>query len=144
MVGQEPKLFNGSVEENVRLGRCEPVSTEALIPPFDEFSTQHRSGCLGGSITAVKDPSSPDKATSEYTKVGAVGGGDIEMGAASSAVDSDIVEACKLSHAHEFVEKFPAGYATDVAEGSANISGEDGLSTGFGVDIYYFSSWGSW
>jgi ABC-type protease/lipase transport system fused ATPase/permease subunit len=65
--------------------------------------------------------------------------GDIEMGSSGSmifllflfvfhlffdlAVDADITDACKASHAHEFISQFPHGYNTDVGEGSIMVSG---------------------
>ncbi|MBO7377397.1 MAG: ABC transporter ATP-binding protein, partial [Clostridia bacterium] len=40
-----------------------------------------------------------------------------------SASDEDIIRACKLSCAHEFVSSFPNGYETDLGQGGVNVSG---------------------
>ncbi len=39
------------------------------------------------------------------------------------ATDEQLIEACKLSQAHEFVESFPAGYDTMIEQGGTNVSG---------------------
>lgn len=39
------------------------------------------------------------------------------------ATDEEIIEACKLAQAHEFVEARPEGYDTWVEQGGANVSG---------------------
>ena len=41
----------------------------------------------------------------------------------SEATDEEIVEACKLAQAHEFVESFPDGYDTYIEQGGTNVSG---------------------
>jgi ATP-binding cassette subfamily B multidrug efflux pump len=38
------------------------------------------------------------------------------------ATDAEIIEAAKLSHAHDFIERFPKGYETSVMERAANLS----------------------
>jgi ATP-binding cassette subfamily B multidrug efflux pump len=38
------------------------------------------------------------------------------------ATDAEIIEAAKLAHAHEFIERFPKGYETSVMERAANLS----------------------
>ncbi len=40
-----------------------------------------------------------------------------------NATDEEIVEACKLACAHEFVTSFPDGYDTHVEQGGTNVSG---------------------
>lgn len=40
-----------------------------------------------------------------------------------SATDEEIVEACKLAQAHEFVSSFPEGYNTHIEQGGTNVSG---------------------
>ncbi|MBP5194131.1 MAG: ABC transporter ATP-binding protein [Clostridia bacterium] len=40
-----------------------------------------------------------------------------------SASDEDIIRACKLSCAHEFVSSFPNGYESDLGQGGVNVSG---------------------
>ncbi len=40
-----------------------------------------------------------------------------------NASDEELVEACKLAQAHEFVESFPDGYNTHIEQGGTNVSG---------------------
>ncbi|MBR3269022.1 MAG: ABC transporter ATP-binding protein [Oscillospiraceae bacterium] len=40
-----------------------------------------------------------------------------------NATDEEIVEACKLSQAHDFVTAFPDGYDTRIEQGGTNVSG---------------------
>jgi len=40
-----------------------------------------------------------------------------------NATDEEIVEACKLAQAHEFVSSFPDGYDTHIEQGGTNVSG---------------------
>lgn len=138
-VGQEPKLFQGDVIENISLGR--PQQLTVVIPTFEEYLSVHSSNCLSGEDTQVIIPdksgarggasagySTVKKQEEEEEEEGK--GGDIEMGKAnpSVAVDGenvapDVLSACQLSRAHEFVSGFTDGYHTQIAEGSANISG---------------------
>jgi ATP-binding cassette subfamily B protein len=39
------------------------------------------------------------------------------------ATDEELVEACKLAQADEFISTFPAGYDTYIEQGGANVSG---------------------
>ncbi len=39
------------------------------------------------------------------------------------ASDEEIIEACKLAQAHEFVQTFPDGYDTYIEQGGTNVSG---------------------
>ena len=39
------------------------------------------------------------------------------------ATDEELVEACKLAQAHDFVESFPDGYDTYIEQGGTNVSG---------------------
>ncbi len=41
----------------------------------------------------------------------------------ANATDEELVEACKLAQADEFVSKFPKGYDTYIEQGGANVSG---------------------
>lgn len=41
----------------------------------------------------------------------------------ANATDEEIVEACKLAQAHEFVMGFPNGYDTYIEQGGTNVSG---------------------
>jgi ATP-binding cassette subfamily B protein len=40
-----------------------------------------------------------------------------------SATDEEIIEACKLACAHEFIQTFPKGYDTYIEQGGSNVSG---------------------
>ncbi|MGN1207323.1 MAG: ATP-binding cassette domain-containing protein, partial [Eubacteriales bacterium] len=39
------------------------------------------------------------------------------------ATDEEMIEACKLAAAHDFVSAFPDGYDTHIEQGSTNVSG---------------------
>ena len=39
------------------------------------------------------------------------------------ATDEQIVEACKVAQAHDFIADFPEGYDTDLGQGGVNVSG---------------------
>ena len=39
------------------------------------------------------------------------------------ATDEEIIEACKLAEAHEFIEKFSDKYETYIEQGGSNVSG---------------------
>jgi ABC-type multidrug transport system fused ATPase/permease subunit len=140
-VGQEPKLFSGSILENIKLGRAEPAVTGGTgvglkIEDFETFVKNHPIGCLGCSAPAsgqvVNDPQATSAnyaqvSTKDGNEERAISGGDIEMGTegatATAGVESDIVDACTLSQAHQFITTFPLGYLTDISEGSVNVSG---------------------
>ena len=40
-----------------------------------------------------------------------------------NATSDEIIEACKLAQAHEFVSSFPEGYETHIEQGGTNVSG---------------------
>ncbi len=40
-----------------------------------------------------------------------------------NATDEEVIEACKIADAHEFVSSFPDGYQTDLGQGGVNVSG---------------------
>jgi len=40
-----------------------------------------------------------------------------------NATDEELVKACKLSCAHDFIESFPDGYDTHIEQGGTNVSG---------------------
>ena len=40
-----------------------------------------------------------------------------------NATDEELIHACKLACAHEFVESFPDGYDTHIEQGGTNVSG---------------------
>ena len=39
------------------------------------------------------------------------------------ATDEEMIQACKLAHADEFISQFPDGYDTHIEQGGANVSG---------------------
>ena len=39
------------------------------------------------------------------------------------ATDEELIEACKLSQAHDFISSFPDGYQTKIEQGGTNVSG---------------------
>ena len=41
----------------------------------------------------------------------------------SEGVNSDVLDTCIASNAHDFIVKFPQGYDTDVGQGSIMVSG---------------------
>ena len=41
----------------------------------------------------------------------------------ADATDEELVEACKLAQAHDFVSSFPDGYETKIEQGGTNVSG---------------------
>ncbi len=41
----------------------------------------------------------------------------------TDATDEEMIEACKLSQAHDFVSSFPEGYDTFIEQGGTNVSG---------------------
>ena len=41
----------------------------------------------------------------------------------AEATDEELVKACKLACAHEFIESFPDGYDTHIEQGGTNVSG---------------------
>ncbi len=40
-----------------------------------------------------------------------------------NATDEELINACKIADAHEFISSFPDGYNTDLSQGGANVSG---------------------
>ena len=40
-----------------------------------------------------------------------------------NATDEELIEACKLAQAHDFVSSFPDGYDTHIEQGGSNVSG---------------------
>ncbi|MBO7342000.1 MAG: ABC transporter ATP-binding protein, partial [Clostridia bacterium] len=40
-----------------------------------------------------------------------------------NATDEELIEACRLSQAHDFVSSFPDGYDTHIEQGGTNVSG---------------------
>ena len=57
----------------------------------------------------------------EVAPAGTVDDEDVEKGC--SAEDAEVIQAAKLSNAHEFITGFVNGYNTDVGEGSTMVSG---------------------
>ena len=40
-----------------------------------------------------------------------------------NATDEEIIEACKVANAHDFIMSFPEGYTTNLGQGGVNLSG---------------------
>jgi ATP-binding cassette subfamily B protein len=40
-----------------------------------------------------------------------------------NATDEDLIEACRLAQAHDFISSFPDGYDTKIEQGGTNVSG---------------------
>lgn len=40
-----------------------------------------------------------------------------------NATDEELIEACEIADAHNFISSFPDGYNTDLSQGGANVSG---------------------
>ncbi|MEG1551219.1 MAG: ABC transporter ATP-binding protein, partial [Oscillospiraceae bacterium] len=40
-----------------------------------------------------------------------------------NATEQEVISACKLAEAHDFIMKFPDGYNTDLGQGGVNVSG---------------------
>ena len=101
-VGQEPTLFVGTVEDNIKNGVVDDSVDYKKNPviSYEDFVEQHRSNALNGHTDVPTD-------------------GDVEMGSRRN----DVVEACIKSNAHNFILSFPQGYKTDVGEGSIMVSG---------------------
>jgi ABC-type multidrug transport system fused ATPase/permease subunit len=147
-VGQEPVLFNGSVASNIARGRSSNINeplldlNQAMTEAETEYREQHPNRCFScfSSSTAptiTSDshfsaiPTAEGKGESivggvEREDVEAKGGSSLEMVSLSNnlvGVDDDIIEACKLANAHDFILTFPQGYHTEVGESSIMISG---------------------
>lgn len=132
-VGQEPVLFSGSIEENVTLGRnlmqFDDKDHLKSIHTFDEFIATQSVGLFGSTTVkntfSLKDSYANGSGSTSYKAL--VSGNedkDIEMGIKNESygeVANDVLEACKLSHADDFVQHFPDKYQTEVGEGSIMI-----------------------
>eukprot|EP00604_Paraphysomonas_vestita_P002962 CAMPEP_0174820940 /NCGR_PEP_ID=MMETSP1107-20130205/5094_1 /TAXON_ID=36770 /ORGANISM="Paraphysomonas vestita, Strain GFlagA" /LENGTH=1282 /DNA_ID=CAMNT_0016037263 /DNA_START=383 /DNA_END=4231 /DNA_ORIENTATION=+ len=134
-VGQEPKLFSGSILDNIKLGRADTTNTK--LDDFEVYMDNNES-CFGTALGINKNTednnnnnnnnNNPDTSTTKYSKVPTNNtneNGDIEMGENKllKNVDQDVIDSCVLSQAHKFISTFPNGYDTDISEGSVNISG---------------------
>jgi ABC-type multidrug transport system fused ATPase/permease subunit len=134
-VGQEPVLFSGTVEENIINGKNVIINDNTnnmkLVKDFSEYMTNDDIGCFGQSGNPIKSSNTTtstvsknvdiDKSTYDKAETG-----DIELGTTNTnienvAVSNEVVDACKLSYAHDFITTFPQGYQTDVGEGSIMI-----------------------
>ena len=129
-VGQEPVLFAGTIADNVMNGKFMASNpTETVIPIYEEVMA-NRSGQSSSCFSAVGVSRSKEgyRSASAVTDANqtetAVVANDVEMGNLNnSSVDPEVIRACELSHAAEFINTFPNGYLTDVGESSAMISG---------------------
>ena len=107
-VGQEPVLFSGSVTDNIAKGRPQPAAEYVLEDPL-----------LANTKNTDTDTDTETKPVAATDiDIEAVGGGN-----GSTSTDSDIIDAAKVSNAHDFIMGFPEGYNTDVVEGSVMVSG---------------------
>ena len=116
-VGQEPVLFQGSVAENVARGRSqnihEPLLSleQAMALAHAEKRSKGESSLCGplpcgqSSHTAVPTDELHDVEAHDAEKI------------------EDVIEACTLANAHDFITGFTAQYGTDIGQGSIMVSG---------------------
>jgi ATP-binding cassette subfamily B (MDR/TAP) protein 1 len=122
-VGQEPVLFAGSVAENVGRGRSmnihEPLlSLEEAMAKAEEEKRHKGETSLCDPVHwchACNKSSHKPVATDEHLH-------DIESAENGQGIE-DVIEACKLSNAHDFISTFTDQYETDIGEGSIMVSG---------------------
>jgi ABC-type multidrug transport system fused ATPase/permease subunit len=122
-VGQEPVLFTGTVQENIAKGRIGSLD-EPVIPLEDAMKLSDEGEvplCACCSSLCGISPVHPHAAVAGSEDAVAADK-DVEM-ANLANVDDDIVEACRASNAHDFIQSFPKGYDTDIGEGSIMVSG---------------------
>jgi ATP-binding cassette subfamily B (MDR/TAP) protein 1 len=129
-VGQEPVLFSGSVKDNVKKGKLDYRFDEESIRNIDisdyrtfDLQIDSNFGCCSKSKSEEKSDSNSD-GNFPYTPA-AMEEGALAAPAKNDQEDIDpaIVDACKLSNAHDFITSFTEGYNTDVGENSAMVSG---------------------
>jgi len=140
-VGQEPVLFQGSVQENIARGRQMNIDTplltlqEAMQKSEDE---DRADGGRGSPCAALCNScmfclqSAPSSTTQQHKPVPNVED-DVELGvhrtkgdkgsAEPAIVADDIIEACNAANAHSFITSFTDGYDTEIGEGSIMVSG---------------------
>ena len=99
-VGQEPCLFSGSVASNIAKGRASHVGEHQGVFTVEEANQ-------------ARNDDEVSKAADE----------EVGLKPGSEFPPEDVVQACIASNAHEFITKFPDGYATDVGESSIMVSG---------------------
>jgi len=128
-VGQEPKLFGGSVAENIAKGRTSHIQenlltlSEALQIAQEEYNAAHPTTCF-----CIPVVNANANANQQLVPTIEPAEKDIELGqristGSQTIVDEDIQQACIAANAHEFITTFPQGYDTDVGEGSIMVSG---------------------
>lgn len=109
-MGQEPKLFQGSVSDNIAKGRASFGDKPLLsIEEASRLADEHPEQLL---VDSKGQPQTTSGHVSAENNV------EITVG----AVEEDIVHAAKLANAHDFISAFPQGYMTDVGEGSVMVS----------------------
>ena len=129
-VGQEPVLFTGTVQENIAKGRI--GSLDEPVMPLEEAMKISDDGeaslcpCCASLCGTVSPQTHPHSHAAVPGSDAVAAEKDIELaqvGTGGAEVDDDIVQACRASNAHDFIQSFPKGYDTDIGEGSIMVSG---------------------
>ena len=114
-VGQEPVLFKGSVEENIRLGK---YGHDSILPAIGE-SVAAKDKAAGGPMHCgcdclkITSPTDAQDSNASFD----------EAAVAIDLSQEELVAATTASNAHDFITTFPEGYGTDVGESSLMVSG---------------------
>jgi len=128
--GQEPILFEGSVQDNVARGRQMNISTPLLSLQEAMQKSEDEDRMAGGRGSPCEAMCGRCMCCAGSAKHDAVPNKDVDVelgvhrkSSDSSIVDEDIVEACKAANAHDFITSFTDGYDTEIGEGSIMVSG---------------------